>query len=88
MIGLVMSSPVFIPVLVTVLVFARKIVDHRVAFVTLGPVVMATIAFWSLDLGSAKLIALSVSVSSLVLFFMLQSKSFAADVADQPPSTA
>ena len=87
MFGLVISSIVFIPVLVAVLVFAKKVVDHRAAFLVSGPVVFTALAYWLFDTGSAKLIATSTGVSSLVLFLLLRSKSFAADAAAHPPST-
>jgi F0F1-type ATP synthase membrane subunit c/vacuolar-type H+-ATPase subunit K len=87
-VGVVFSSVVFLPVLVVSLVFVRRIIEHRIAFLVLGPILLATLSYLASDLVSAKVVGLSACLSSLVLFPFLRSMACNLEDTAKRPSTA
>jgi hypothetical protein len=78
--GLVMSSAIFLPVLAITLVFAAKVIEHRVLYVVLGPLVVATMCFWYFS-GIAMGVAVSAGTSSIALFLLLRLPWFAGSAS-------
>lgn len=87
LLGLMFSADLFLPLVVVASLFAGAVVRHRLAFVLLGPLMVT--ALWSATSWPTTwdAVAISTGFSSLVMFALLRSKSFACGSASQPQST-
>ena len=70
--GLFMSAFAFVPVLAVTLTNLSAVLQHRIAFVVIGPAVMTLLATATLGLDAGKVIAIETALSSLVLYLLIR----------------